>query len=271
MNQNTTVFYGKTTHNFHLVNPSPWPFITSLAAFSVAFCGVAFMRNYAYGFFCFFNSLIFLILCMGGWWRDVIRESTFEGHHTTRVQKGLKMAFCLFIASEVMFFFAFFWGYFHAGMSPTHDLGCVWPPKGIPLFDSKLIPFLNTIILLSSGATITWAHHALLASNKLQCKLAMIFTIFLAIIFTACQVFEYIEAEFTISDSVFGSCFFMTTGFHGFHVFLGTCILTVNLIRLIKNHYTSQHHIGFESGAWYWHFVDIVWLWLFIFFYIWGV
>ena len=169
-----------------------------------------------------------------------------------------------------MFFFAFFWAFFHSSISAAIELGAVWPPKGIILFDMRLIPFLNTLLLVTSGCTITWAHHALVLGHKEHATVALELTIILAILFTLGQVIEYIEAGFSISDSVFGSIFFMTTGFHGFHVFVGTCILIVALIRLNKNHFTKEHHLGFELGAWYWHFVDVVWLWLFIFYYGWG-
>jgi len=164
----------------------------------------------------------------------------------------------------------FFWAFFHSSISPAINLGSVWPPKGIEVLNAFGVPFLNTIILVSSGATITWSHHSILAGNRNEALVSLIITILLAILFTYCQYFEYIHATFTIADSVYGSCFYMATGFHGFHVFVGTCFLSVCLYRLYINHYTKEHHYGFEAAAWYWHFVDVVWLFLFITIYWWG-
>ena len=204
------------------------------------------------------------------WWRDIIREATFEDQHTSVVQKGLKLGMVLFIVSEVMFFFAFFWGFFHSSVSPVYNIGGVWPPKAITTINTFTIPLTNTTILLSSGATVTWAHHALLARDKKNTLLALALTLILAIVFTGFQGLEYVNSPFSISDSVYGSCFFLSTGFHGFHVFVGTIALFVSFIRLILNHFTNKHHFGFESAIWYWHFVDVVWLFLFINVYWWS-
>jgi len=204
------------------------------------------------------------------WWRDIIREGTFEGQHTSTVQLGLRMGMLLFIVSEIMFFVAFFWAFFHSSFNPSPAIGGVWPPAFFEVLNAWEIPFLNTVILLNSGATVTWAHHAIVWGNKRSASLALISTIFLAVIFTALQVFEYTSASFSISDGIYGSCFYMATGFHGFHVFIGTCFLTVCLIRLNLNHFTKEHHFGFEAAAWYWHFVDVVWLFLFVTIYWWG-
>jgi len=164
----------------------------------------------------------------------------------------------------------FFWAFFHSSFNPSHDIGGVWPPAYLTILDPWKVPLLNTVILLTSGASVTWAHHAIVWGSKSQAILALVVTIVLAIIFTGLQGFEYITAPFTISDSVYGSVFFMTTGFHGFHVFIGTCFLTVCLVRLYFDHFTREHHFGFEAAAWYWHFVDVVWLFLFISIYWWG-
>ena len=263
-------FFGKTTHNYHLVTPSPWPLITSQCAFFTVVSGLSYMRNYNSALDFFYLALFALIFASGLWWRDVIRESTYEGNHLARVQAGMKLAFALFIASEVMFFFAFFWAFFHSSISAAVEIGAIWPPKGIILFDMKLIPFLNTLLLVSSGCTITWAHHSLTLGDKKNSVLGLHYTVLLAVLFTIGQAIEYVDAGFTISDSVFGSTFFMTTGFHGFHVFIGTLFLSVTLFRLINNEFTVEHHLGFELAAWYWHFVDVVWLWLFIFYYGWS-
>jgi len=211
-----------------------------------------------------------LIYGMSIWWRDVIREGTFGGHHTKAVQNGLRFGMVLFIVSECLFFFAFFWAFFHSSLSPTIELGCVWPPKGIVTPDPWGIPLLNTVLLLSSGASVTWAHHAILAGNRSQALQSMILTVCFGVIFTAFQAYEYVELPFTISDSVYGSCFFLLTGFHGFHVLVGTLFLIVCTFRILAHHFTRFHHVGFEAAAWYWHFVDVVWLLVFLSVYWWG-
>jgi cytochrome c oxidase subunit 3 len=215
-------------------------------------------------------GILMIIYSMFVWWRDIIREATFEGHHTQVVQLGLRYGMILFIVSEIMFFFAFFWAFFHSSLAPTVEIGAVWPPKGIEVLNPWEVPFLNTVILLTSGAAVTWAHHAILAGERQQAINSLIVTIVLAVLFTGFQAAEYVEAPFTIADSVYGSTFFIATGFHGFHVFVGTVFLSVCLIRQIQNHFTRKHHFGFEAAAWYWHFVDVVWLFLFVAIYWWG-
>lgn len=257
-------------HPYHLVDPSPWPLVASFGAFGLTFGGVLYMHGYVGGDFLMPFGLTTVLLSMFGWWRDIIREATFEGQHTAVVQAGIKMGFILFIVSEVMFFVGFFWAFFDASITPVADIGGVWPPDGIEILDPFAIPLLNTIILLSSGATVTWAHHAILAGDKRNAIIGLLLTIVLAIFFTALQVFEYINAPFTISDGIYGSTFFMATGFHGFHVFIGTVFLTVCLVRIMLNHFTREHHFGFEAAAWYWHFVDVVWLFLYVSIYWWG-
>jgi len=257
-------------HPFHLVDSSPWPLVASLGALFITFGGVMYMHLYKNGLFLFFIGLLVLIYVMYCWWRDIVREGSFEGQHTQIVQHGLRMGMILFIISEIMFFFAFFWAFFHSSLSPVPAIGGVWPPMGIEILNPWEIPLLNTILLLSSGATVTWAHHAIVAGDRKQSILGLISTIIFAIIFTCFQVVEYLNAKFFISDSVYGSTFYLTTGFHGFHVFIGTCFLIVCLIRLYNHHFTREHHFGFEAAAWYWHFVDVVWLFLFITIYWWG-
>lgn len=257
-------------HPFHLVDPSPWPIFGSLAAFVSTSGGVMYMHSYPGGSFMLPLGLSMLIYTMYVWWRDIIREATFEGQHTQTVQIGLRWGMILFIVSEVMFFLAFFWAFFHSSLAPTIELGAVWPPKGIEVLNPWEIPFLNTVILLSSGASVTWAHHAILSGYRRQAIVSLIITILLAVFFTSLQVMEYMEAPFTISDSVYGSTFYLATGFHGFHVFVGTVFLTVCLFRAMDFHFTRKHHFGFEAAAWYWHFVDVVWLFLFISIYWWG-
>ena len=215
-------------------------------------------------------GLVSVLTCMFLWWRDIVRESTLEGAHTGIVQLGLRYGMLLFIVSEIMFFFAFFWAFFAAALAPVIEIGSIWPPKGIEVFNPIEIPLLNTLILLCSGATVTYAHHAITAGNKIEAVFGLVLTVVLAILFTGLQAFEYVSAGFTISDGIYGSTFYMATGFHGFHVLIGTIFLTVCLIRLTLDHFTVQHHFGFEAAAFYWHFVDVVWLFLYVAVYFWG-
>ncbi len=257
-------------HPFHLVDPSPWPLFASLAALATTLGGVMYMHAYRGGGASLALGATMLLYAMYVWWRDVVREATFQGHHTQAVQRGLKYGMVLFIVSEVMFFAAFFWGFFHSSLAPTIELGAVWPPKGIEALDPWGVPFLNTVLLLSSGAAVTWAHHALLAGEGRQARLALACTVGLALLFTALQGVEYAEAPFTIADSVYGATFYLATGFHGFHVIVGTLFLAVCWLRLVRGHFRPTHHVGFEAAAWYWHFVDVVWLFLFVALYWWG-
>jgi len=267
---NYKLTYLKTKHSWHLVDPSPWPFVTSVVVFMFFTGNVMYMHRYIGGSELALLGLVGVLLVMCLWWRDIVREATFEEQHTFAVQRGLRLGMVLFIISEVMFFFAFFWAFFHSSLVPSPSIGGVWPPTSILPIDSVGIPLTNTFLLLSSGATVTWAHHAITSRSKKQSIISLLLTIVLAIVFTMFQVLEYCEAAFTISDSVFGSCFYMATGFHGFHVFIGTICLFISLIRLVLNLFTETHHFGFESAAWYWHFVDVVWLFLFIAVYWWG-
>nr|YP_010032385.1 Cox3 [Schizocladia ischiensis]QOW07599.1 Cox3 [Schizocladia ischiensis] len=257
-------------HPFHLVDPSPWPLVAAMGALSLTFGAVMYMHNYRGGGQLLLLGLLTILFVMYTWWRDIIREATFEGHHTGAVQGGLRMGMILFIVSEVMFFFAFFWAFFHSSLAPAFSIGGVWPPAGIEIISPWGVPLLNTILLLSSGATVTWAHHAIVAGAREQALLALGGTLVLALFFTGLQAFEYLHAPFGMSDSVYGASFYMATGFHGFHVIIGTLFLFVCTLRLFSHHFSRQHHFGFEAAAWYWHFVDVVWLFLFITIYWWG-
>jgi cytochrome c oxidase subunit 3 len=255
---------------FHLVDPSPWPLTASTGALMRTTGSVMYFHGYEGGRTMQRRGLGLLRSTMYVWWRDIVREGTLEGQHTTLVQLGRRSGMVLFIVSEVMFFFAFFWAFFWAALAPTPEIGSVWPPRGIEVLNAWEVPFLNTLILLTSGASVTWAHHSIVSGNREEAIQGLRVTVALAIAFTALQGFEYVNANFTISDSVYGSTFYMATGFHGFHVFIGTCFLTVCLVRLYNHHFTKQHHFGFEAAAWYWHFVDVVWLFLFVAVYCWG-
>ena len=257
-------------HPYHLVDPSPWPLFSAFGSFCLVSGLTMYMHQFIGGFYLLCFGFFLVLYGMGVWWRDVVREGTFQGHHTRAVQSGLRWGMLLFIASEVMFFFAFFWAFFHASLAPTIEIGAVWPPKGLEVLSPWQIPLLNTIILLTSGASVTWAHHAILAGYKRQATISLIVTVLLAAVFTALQAAEYVEAPFTLSDGIYGSTFFMATGFHGFHVLVGTCFLGVCLFRHVQDQFTKFHHVGFEAAAWYWHFVDVVWLFLFISIYWWG-
>nr|BBB16224.1 cytochrome oxidase subunit 3 [Pagurus filholi]BBB16264.1 cytochrome oxidase subunit 3 [Pagurus japonicus] len=255
-------------HPYHLVDMSPWPLTGSISAMMLTTGLVKWFHQFNMDLLML--GLLTTVLTMIQWWRDVTREATYQGLHTKIVETGMRWGMILFIVSEVLFFFSFFWAFFHSSLSPTVEIGMSWPPKGIDPFNPFQIPLLNTIILLSSGATVTWAHHAIMEGNHKQALQSLFITVILGLYFTALQAFEYVEAPFTIADSVFGSTFFVATGFHGLHVIVGTSFLMVCLFRLYKCHFSSEHHFGFEAAAWYWHFVDVVWLFLYIFIYWWG-
>jgi len=257
-------------HMYHLVDRSPWPLTLSLGLLFATTGLVCYMNRISNGFLIFLLGLLVTIITMYVWWRDVIRESTYQGNHTIIVQKGLKLGFILFVGSEVVFFGGFFWAFFHSSLSPSIVLGMIWPPINIVVLNPWAIPLLNTSILLLSGLSITWVHFAIIAGNYNNAVNGFIVTLVLAIAFTGLQIGEYFEAPFNFTDSVYGSAFFALTGLHGLHVIVGTIFITVCFIRLLKAQFTTKHHLGFEFASWYWHFVDVVWLFLYVFVYIWG-
>jgi cytochrome c oxidase subunit 3 len=263
-----------------LVNPSPWPLVGSFSALFLVSGAILYMHYemvwpVAVGF-------ALLLFTMFMWWKDIVKESTFLKVHNSITEIGLRYGMALFITSEVMFFVAFFWAFFDASLLPkafiqeykdvftgTFGIG-VWPPEGIETFDPLDIPYLNTLILLLSGTTCTWAHHAVREGNNKEAIQGLVLTVILGAIFSLLQAYEYHHATFSFTEGIYPSTFYMATGFHGFHVLVGTIFLFVCLLRAKKGHLTPDRHFGFEAAAWYWHFVDVVWLFLYICVYWWG-
>jgi cytochrome c oxidase subunit 3 len=280
-NKFRTHYSGNQKHTFHIVTRSPWPLYASIGALVMTFGLVMRMHNYLYGQCISGIGFVLIWFIMYVWWRDVIRESTFAGYHTKQVQYGLRLGVILFIISEVMFFASFFWAFFHSSLSPSLELGSIWPPLGINVLNPLEVPLLNTLILLLSGLTVTWSHHiirdkdwqkfgCIVINDYIVCVIALFITILLGIEFTIWQAYEYIKATFYIYDGIYGSTFYMTTGLHGLHVIVGTLFLVVCLVRLLKLHFIFNHHFGYEAAVRYWHFVDVVWIFLFLSIYCWG-
>ncbi|MEZ5871879.1 MAG: cytochrome c oxidase subunit 3 [Nitratireductor sp.] len=278
----------KVNHDYHIIDPSPWPLIGSIGALLMAVGGVGYMRwlredAFAIGGinlatpWIFVIGLVIVLYTMFSWWSDTVKES-HQGHHTRVVSMHLRYGMILFIASEVMFFVAWFWAFFDASLfageaqqvARTGYTGGHWPPQGIEVLDPWHLPLFNTIILLLSGTTVTWAHHALLHNERGMLKAMLAITVALGVLFSGVQAYEYAHAPFTFHDSIYGATFFMATGFHGFHVLVGTIFLLVCLFRAMAGHFTPEKHFGFEAAAWYWHFVDVVWLFLFCAVYVWA-
>jgi cytochrome c oxidase subunit 3 len=264
-------------HPYQIVDPSPWPFIIGMCAFMYMTLNGIFL---SYGCKTFYSidlfrnlyhySFIILFLSVFLWWYDMINESVIEGAYTEKVQLNISIGMVLFIISEVMFFFGFFWAYFHFSLNPLDTLQGNWPPVSIESIYAYGLPLINTVILLSSGITLTWSHFSLFKNNKQESIIGLVLTIFLGVLFTKIQLMEFYLAKFTIADSAYGSVFYMLTGLHGFHVVIGTIFLIVALIRLSTNFFNITRFSGFELAIWYWHFVDIVWLFVFTGIYCWG-
>jgi cytochrome c oxidase subunit 3 len=262
-------------HPYHLVRPSIWPLVGSFAGGLLALGAVLFMHKaqvagIPVGLKGVILGFIAVASVMFLWWKDIIFESVTERVHNKITEIGLRYGMALFIASEVMFFVAFFWAFFSSAFYPTEAIGWVWPPKGLETIHPFELPFMMTMILLLSGCTVTWAHHAILEGRMQEAIKALGLTVALGICFLFFQGFEYFHAHFKFTDGIYPSAFFMATGFHGFHVFVGTVFLIVCWLRAKKGHFTPERHFGFEAAAWYWHFVDVVWLFLFIAIYWWG-
>jgi cytochrome c oxidase subunit 3 len=258
-------------HPYHLVEPSYWPILSAFAA-GLMLTGIIVLAHGGTKWVLGVGA-VSVLACMFGWWRDVLKESRTAGLHSPVVRLGLRYGMILFIASEVMFFVAFFWAYFHFALYPEHVSGAasaIWPPAGVKTFDPWSLPFLNTMILLLSGCTVTWAHHSLMINDRKGLILGLAITVVLGIAFSGLQIWEYSIAPFAFTGGVYPSVFFLATGFHGFHVIVGTIFLAVCLFRAMAGHFTPERHFGFEAAAWYWHFVDVVWLFLFVSIYIFG-
>nr|YP_010936698.1 cytochrome c oxidase subunit III [Apanteles gelechiidivoris]WKW91668.1 cytochrome c oxidase subunit 3 [Apanteles gelechiidivoris]WLN31486.1 cytochrome c oxidase subunit 3 [Apanteles gelechiidivoris] len=255
----------KFNHPYHLVSLSPWPLFSSFSVM-IMMSSLLFMFS-QFKFSMMLFAYMLLIMNLYQWWRDIIRESTIQGFHTFIVIKGLQNGMILFILSEIMFFVSFFWCYFHMYLSPSIDIGSNWYPSNLIVFNPYNIPLLNTLILLSSGITITYCHYSLMESNFKESINSMLLTIILGLIFSYFQYMEYNESFFSINDSIYGSIFFLLTGFHGLHVMIGTMFNLIMYFRMNKLHFSSYHMFGFEASSWYWHFVDLVWLFLYLFVY----
>jgi len=266
-------------HDYHLVDPSPWPIIGGASAFVFAIGAIIWFHDIGgLGPWVLVVGTVMVLYTMAGWWRDVIDEAENRKLYTPVVQLHLRYGMLLFIASEVMFFAAWFWAFFDVSLFPGEAVqesraaltGGVWPPKDIATFDPWHLPLVNTLILLTSGTTVTWAHHALQHNDRKGLVWGLVCTIVLGLLFTSVQAYEYAHASFGFSGHIYGSTFFMATGFHGFHVIVGTIFLTVCLFRALAGHFKPEQHFGFEAAAWYWHFVDVVWLFLFVSIYVWA-
>nr|YP_010884436.1 cytochrome c oxidase subunit III [Adelges cooleyi]WIW75848.1 cytochrome c oxidase subunit III [Adelges cooleyi] len=258
----------KMNQPYFILNLSPWPIISSINIFNMMISNLM-MMNYKMNMILILN-LMLMILISSLWWRDIIRESTFQGNHNFFIMNLIKFSMIMFIISELFLFISFFWNFLHNSLAPSIELGLNWPPKNIIFFNPMMIPLLNTIILLTSSFTITLTHFYLLNNKFKNSKKYIMLTIILSIYFLLLQMFEYNQAMFTFSDSIFGSSFYIATGFHGLHVIIGTIFLIINLMRMIKMQLSFIHHISFELAAWYWHFVDVIWLFLYITIYWWN-
>lgn len=271
-NTRTTKNDRVTRHPFHIVSRSPWPILLGACAIHVPISIIWILEEFE-GCLIYLGLSIFLLTTvLWSWLADVVCEATYQGLYTSYVQKNLKIGFLLFIVSEIMFFFALFWTFFYSAINPSIWIGAVWPPYGFIVIKWYGLPLLNTFILLSSGVAVTYAHRA--ASRGVGSKAlaieGLLATIAIGLLFVAVQFVEFNNCWFSINDSIYGSVFFFITGFHGIHVGIGLIMLSVTLVRTVLGHFEYFPIIGFEITVWYWHFVDVVWLFVFTFVYIWG-
>jgi cytochrome c oxidase subunit 3 len=269
-------------HGFHLVDPSPWPVVGSVFAFLTAIGLILTMKDLAFlggktGPLVLALGIAGILFTMAGWWRDVVIEAQ-GGYHNALVRHGLTIGMILFIASEVMFFVAWFWAFFASSLGSNDPqiigrldfTGGYWPPKGTEVIDPLRLPLMNTFVLVASSFAVNVAHDELREGNRDGFKSFLLVAILLGVLFVGGQAYEYIHAPFDFKNSIYGATFFMATGFHGAHVIIGVLFLTVCLLRAFAGQFTPRHHLGFQFAAWYWHFVDVVWLFLFSCIYIWG-
>ena len=258
-------------HGFHLVRPSPWPFLTSIILLQLALHTVLIFHNFKTTNIALAVYFTYFFSVVGMWFRDIVIEASYQGHHTSYVQRGLRYGMMVFLLSETMFSFGFFWCFFYMSVSPSIWIGCTWPPEGIEPLNPFLLPLLNTLILVSSGISASFSHKAMLVrSGRGDVSFGLFVSIFLGLLFTYFQLWEYSVATFSINDGIYGSIFYVSTGFHGLHVIIGTTALVVCFIRHIKYNFHMEHHVGFELSLWYWHFVDVIWILLYLFIYCWG-
>jgi len=253
---------------FLRVQSSFWPLLVSIIVFSVT-GNIVLLISLKISFYSYFISVCFLFLVIILWWKDFLRESIL-GYHTHKLELSLRVSVLLFILSEIFFFLSFFWAFFDSSFSPCVEIGILWPPKGISPISFYSVPLLNTVILLSRGLTVTWCHHSIINNLFNSSVFSLFITVLLGIYFIYIQYIEYDESHFSIADGVYGSTFFIATGFHGFHVFIGASFLLYTLFSLLLGNILYNHHFSFEAAAWYWHFVDVVWLFLYITIYWWG-
>ena len=252
--------------DFHLVDIRPWPLIVRLTSANLILT-IYIKMNF---FTCMLLLSMTIVYVFFLWSRDITRERTFQGMHPFKVQLSLKYGIILFITSEVIFFLSFFWTFFHSALNPTNEIGNSWPRWGVEPINPFGIPLLNTLVLVSSGVSITYAHHRVLNQNYNHSIIWVVITVLLGGYFTVLQFIEYVSSSFSIIDSVYGSIFFISTGFHGIHVLVGTLIILFSLARLYDFQFSFKHHLIFEFSCWYWHFVDLIWLFLFLSIYWWG-
>ena len=264
-------------HEYHLVDNSIWPFATGLNLFSIGTALVLVIQQYSKGIWLLYLSIVILTIILYNWWKDVVREASYMGFHNERVIRGIYIGIILFIISEIFLFIGLFWAYIHSALNNTTALGSLWPPIGIEKINPIELPLLNTLLLLSAGFSVTWAHHGYITKNVTELtsgfnpsNVGFVIGILLAIIFTGFQYIEYLTCGFDISDSAFASCFYLATSFHGFHVIVGALFLLSAFLRINLYHFTRIQHTNLICSLWYFHFTDVVWLLLFIVMYVWG-
>lgn len=257
-------------HPFHLVGPSPWPIFTSFSLLNVALTLGLTSHGYITNNYLLFLTFFTVLYSMTLWFKDIIAESTYLGEHTIAVKRGLNQGFLLFVVSEILIFISLFWAFLHSAVNPTMEIGMAWPPAGIEAISPAELPLLNTIILLASGVTITYAHHALINGNRTNTLYGFIYSTILITLFVFCQVLEYKFSSFTLTDGVYGSTFFSLTGLHGIHMVMLITMLAICTWRIYNYDFTNTSHVGAETTILYLHVLDVIWLFIYIIVYWWG-